>query len=336
MSERRATIERHLDELASRQYPDGRIPIMFVDDPLRWIALKTLNSIRNFRVSFLLKQYLSKDGIGQLSPWTRDSEFLYALAVAEFVFRTRDIPFLNRHMPHVERALGYVEAHLMRDGLVIGGDWRDTRPDFADKALLSNNCLLYRAYQRLGMKDKAEEIKRRINNCFPVYHLLTNGQNQCHHYRDYIGTDEFDTLGNALVILFGIAPSGYWDRIIIAAEAYDTPFGYKVNGVTLPPKSEVEERVMLATNQHGVIWPFIHGFMILAALAAGRESLAARQFEKWTKLDGFYEFYDPRTGVGLGSSDQVWSAALYFRCALALTIPELRGLLPVAVVGSKK
>src|SRR3989344_952173 len=77
-------VKIHLDELAKRQYIDGRIPIMFLDKPLKWLVHKVWNSMQNGRMSFLLKQYFSKDGIGQLSPWTRDSEFLYVLAVLQY------------------------------------------------------------------------------------------------------------------------------------------------------------------------------------------------------------------------------------------------------------
>ncbi len=306
----------HLNELSKRQYEDGRIPIMFLDKPLWWLALKVWNSIKNRRVSFLLRQYFTKDGIGQLSPWTRDSELLYVLGVVQYACATGDTSLFRKHRKNIEKALRYVETHLMRDGLVFGGDWRDTRPDLDDKFLLTNNCLLYRAYALMGelgdrgKRGKARVLKELINDRFWV------GS----YYRDYVGVDDFDTLGNAFTILFDIASREQWASIIQGAEELDTPFGYKLNGVTLPPKSKEEEAVMLRTNQFGVVWPFIHGFMILAAKKASRDDIVTRQFKKWTELDGFYEFYDPTTGEGYGSVDQVWSAALYLRVAHALGI----------------
>lgn len=300
----------HLDQLAKRQYEDGRIPIMFLDKPLRWLALKAWNSVQNGRMSFLLKQYFSKDGIGQLSPWTRDSEFLYALAVLQYSGFMKDGLFLVKHRGYINAALAYVERSLMKNGLIFGGDWRDTRLDLTDKFLLTNNCFLYQTYKLLGDTKKAEALKAKINEKFWA------GS----YYRDYIGVDDFDTLGNALTILFDIAVKENWSSIIKTAGNLDTPYGYKLNGVTLSPKSEEETAVMLRTNQFGVIWPFIHGFMILAELKAGESELAKTQFEKWTNLDGFYEFYDPTTGKGHGSVDQTWSAALYLRVAKALNL----------------
>lgn len=303
-------VKIHLDQLAKRQYDDGRMPIMFLDKPLRWLAFKAWNSIQNRRMSFLLKQYFSKDGIGQFSPWTRDSEFLYVFAVLQYSNFAKDESFLARHRKHIHVALAYIEKSLMKEGLIFGGDWRDTRPDLTDKFLLTNNCFLYQTYRFLGEAKKADALKAEINKKF------WTGS----YYRDYIGVDNFDTLGNALAILFEVAPKEYWSPVIENAGKMDTPYGYKLNGVTLPPKSKEETAVMLRTNQFGVIWPFIHGFMILAELKAGESIIVRTQFEKWTNLGGFYEFYDPTTGKGHGSVDQTWSAALYLLVAKALNL----------------
>ena len=296
-------VKNHLREIAKRQYDNGRMPIMFLDHTLRWLSIKAWNSIRNRRISFLLKGYFSKDGVGQLSPWTKDSEILFVLGVMKYVLKTNDQQFFNDHRKKIKKALSYVEDHLMKDGLAIGGDWRDTRLDLDDKFLLTNNCFLYEAYLLLGEKNKADSVKENINKKF------WNGK----YYRDYLGVNNFDTLGNALAILFGIAPSEYFDSVFESAEVLDTQYGYKLNDVTLPSKSKEETEIMLKTNQFGVIWPFIHGFMILAAIKAGKYDLAKRQHDKWNKLDGFFEFYNPLTGRGHGSDEQVWSAALYVR-----------------------
>lgn len=301
-------VKKHLENLAQHQYADGRMPIMFLDNTFKWLLIKTWNSILNRRISFLLRGYFSKDGIGQLSPWTKDSEILFTLGITKYVTKINDPKFLVEHQEKIKSALSYVEKNLMQDGLVSGGDWRDTRPDLNDKCLLTNNCFLFQAYKLLGEAEKAEQLKHNINQ------KLWAGT----YYRDYLGVDDFDTLGNALAILFGVAPKDYHTPILSSAEKLDTKYGYKLNGVTLPAKSRAETEVMLKTNQFGVIWPFIHGFMILAATEAGAIDLALRQFKKWQSLDGFFEFYDPLTGRGLGSAEQIWSAALYLRVEKAL------------------
>jgi len=301
-------VKKHLENLAKHQYPDGRMPIMFLDNTVKWLAIKIWNSIFNRKISFLLRGYFSKDGIGQLSPWTKDSEILFVLGIVKYTIKTNGQKFLDENKERISSALAYVEKKLMKDGLVFGGDWRDTRPDLNDKFLLTNNCFLFQGYKLLGEASKAEQLKKTINE------KLWTGK----YYRDYVGVDDFDTLGNALAILFDIAPSDHNASVLAAADGLDTNYGYKLNGVTLPPKSKEETEIMLKTNQFGVIWPFIHGFMILAALKSGATEVALRQFKKWNHLDSFFEFYDPLTGKGHGSAEQVWSASLYLRVSKAL------------------
>lgn len=305
-----AIVASHLHQLAMRQGSNGQIPIMFLDNTGRWILTKIWHSIRNRRLSFLLKAYLSKGGVAALSPWTRDSEFLFVLGILQYVACTGDRKFLHDHRQKIEWATAYIEDNLMKDGLILGVDWRDTRRDLDGKALLTNNCLLYQTYLMLGEEPSTEALKNKIN-----LHFWT-GQ----YYRDHPETNDWDTLGNALVVLLGIASEDKWPLIFDQAEEFDTPRGYKVNGVTLPTKGATEAEVMKKTNQYGVIWPFIHHFMTLALIKGNRIERAKQQFTKFDNLDGFFEWYDPLTGQGWGSKDQLWSAALYLRVLQAFNV----------------
>ncbi|MBI5421383.1 MAG: hypothetical protein HZA35_03715 [Parcubacteria group bacterium] len=301
-------VKNHLLELARRQQPNGQIPIMFLDDMWRWLGIKIRNSLREKRMSFLLKAFLSSEGVEGLSPWTRDSEMLFVLGVLKYVERTGSTIFLLRLESSLQKAISYIETHLLRDGLICGVDWRDTRPDLDKKPVLTNNCFLYQMYRMRGDSEKAEWIKSEINRRF------WTGT----HYRDYPGTDDWDTLGNALAVLFNIAPTEYIPLIFEKAEDFNTSCGYVLYSVTLPPKTSEEAILMERSNHRGIIWPFINGFMILAAFKAGMRDLAQLQFAKWNTLPGFFEWYDPIDKEGHGSREQLWSAALYLRCAKAL------------------
>lgn len=309
---------RHLENLGARQLKDGRVPIMFLDNEPRWLWGKLKATVRNRRLSFLLKRYFTGNGVGWLSPWTRDSEFLFAYSVAVFARRTSDFQFYQLTRPRVDAAILYAEDKLceVREtggcGLIRGADWRDTRMDLDSARLLSNNCWLRQAYalmipcETVKMMNLSEDIRARF----------WNGT----HFRDYVGSDEprtppdtFDTFGNALAVLTGVAS---WDQahsIVAEAEKCVTRFGYRLNTVTLPPKNEEERQLMSRISQDGVIWPFIHGYMTLAALKIGRHDIAERGLAQWNRLDGFWEYYDPQTGQGHGSPDQMWSAAIYDR-----------------------
>src|SRR3989344_1572156 len=126
---REEIVRNHLRALAKRQKPNGQIPIMFLDDTPRWLWIKIKNSIRERRMSFLLRAYLSREGVGGLSTWTRDSELLFVLGVMKYLKKTNDQRFVLELAENLEKAFAYIESHLVVDGLVYGGDWRDTRPD---------------------------------------------------------------------------------------------------------------------------------------------------------------------------------------------------------------
>jgi hypothetical protein len=69
---------------------------------------------------------------------------------------------------------------------------------------------------------------------------------------------------------------------------------------------------------NGFIYPFVHGFMVLAALKAGKAGLARTEMNKWVRLKGFAECYDPRTGIGYGCTRHALGAALYIKALEAL------------------
>ena len=121
-----------------------------------------------------------------------------------------------------------------------------------DKFLLTNNTLLFRAYALLGEEKKTSVLKEKINQNF------WTGS----YYRDYLGQDDFDTLGNAWAILFDIAPENYYEPVINKLKELDTPYGYKTNNVLPAPASQKEKFIIEKTTQYSVIWPFITGFAI--------------------------------------------------------------------------
>lgn len=263
-------IKKHLTELFKRQKSDGKIPILFLNSTLQWLVRKIRDSIRQHRLSFTLKKFFSKDGVAALSPWTRDSEILFVIGAMKYAQKTQDQHFLEQHKTNIDKAIVYIKNNLIQNGLVYGVDWRDTRPDLDKKFLLTNNCLLYKAYKLVGKGQKAEQIRDKINQQF------WTGT----HYRDYVGVNNFDTLGNAFTILFDITPLENYNSIFMSADVLNTPFGYKLNKVILPPKTKEEVKIMSKTNQVEVIWPFIHGFMILAAIKSGKLDIARTQFKK--------------------------------------------------------
>lgn len=310
--ERPDVVRTHLEWLCRKQRVSGQIPILYIDNMTRWLGGKIVKTMRTLKTSFMLARwFIGVTGLRQgvsvemLTPWTKDSEILFVLGLLEYTRRTGDTAFLESHRKHLDRALSYIENTLMKNGLVCGGDWRDTMEHLGGKALLTNNSLLYRVYVLLGDAEKAENLKRIINTEF-----WNNS-----FYRDYIGIDEFDTLGQSFAILFDVVPEERYATIIKKFADVRVRYGYKTNDVLPAPTSKQEARVIENTNQYSVMWPFVSGFAMLAFGKMGMKEQAVREFLQWTSLPGFYEWYDPKIGKGYGDPQQMWSAALYLRCA---------------------
>jgi hypothetical protein len=317
-----APVVNHLRELTARISKDGKVPILYLDDEVSFLRAKIEKSIATGKMSFMLERYLASGlSVENLTSWTTDGELLYVIAAFEQhgdalnnEKRLGD-PEIAGLRDMITRAQTFMRGEHVRGRYFVGGDWRDTQSHLRDKALLTNNALLYRHYTLAWTEREAEELKEDINRDF------WTGT----HYRDHLGTDTTDTFGTALAVLCGIVPEERYDAVVASFERLNTPFGYMTNDCPPNPTTEEERELLSTMPQSMVVWPFIHGFAILALLKMGRRRLAEEGFKKYTALDGFYEWYDPSTGKGYGAKDQLWSAALYLRAAKAygLELPTI-------------
>ncbi|AYV78861.1 MAG: glycogen debranching enzyme alpha-1,6-glucosidase [Edafosvirus sp.] len=302
-----AIVKTHLLEIAKRQLPNGKVPILFLDDEIEFLREKVTKSIKTGEMSFMLKRYLDKD-LENLTPHTRDGELLFILAVAQYFKKTSaeimssgDAKDNHTLFMASCKALKYIESILVND-LIPGADWRDTREDLNDKHVLTNACLLYKVYNEFEEKEKAERVKNI---------LLTKYWNGT-YFIDYPGAPTFDILGNSLAVLFDVADEKQRESIFTYTMELSTISGFKMCETFLPALSGEEKEVM--DRDKAVVWPFINGFILRAMIERGDkkwQNVAVKEFAKWSKLDGFYEWYDIKNGNGFGSKEQIWSSAVY-------------------------
>jgi hypothetical protein len=296
----------HLENLSKRQKPNGQIPILFLDRAMPFIVDKTIKSIRDRKLSFMLGRFLQGQ-LWNLTPGTRDSEILYLMGMHEYAHHTSDRSLLLKYAEQVALATEYVEKQLTDNWLVLGCDWRDTmHKELGDKALLTNNSLLYRAYRLMNSKARASILYDRINDSF-----WENGS-----YLEYPGAKRFDPLGGAFAVLYDVVPSARYRSVIASFRSVDTPCGVAIKCRHNPISAEESE--VIERTDGVVVWPFVVGFSVLALLKMGERAMAEQQFEKLLALEGFREWYDPETGKGYGAMEQLWSATLFLRAAAAI------------------
>ncbi len=152
-------------------------------------------------------------------------------------------------------------------------------------------------------------------------------------FRDY--ADRFDTLGNLLAILFGVADRRKADKILdyIQGCGLDDPFPVRALYPPVQPgETDWREyyRVRNLNQPHhyhnGGAWPFLGGVYVAALVQAGRLEQARCQLDKLTamvrlgKLEEweFNEWFHGLSGRPMGYAGQSWSAAMYLFAADAV------------------
>ncbi|HBY98155.1 MAG TPA: glycogen debranching protein [Chloroflexi bacterium] len=145
-------------------------------------------------------------------------------------------------------------------------------------------------------------------------------------FREY--TDRFDTLGNLLAILFGVADQRKAGRMLdyIHGCGVDEPFPVRaLYPVINPGDKDWREyyRVRNLNQPHhyhnGGAWPFIGGFYVAALVQARRFDEAGKQLEKLAQMNHlgkcteweFNEWFHGLSGRPMGYAGQSWSAAMY-------------------------
>jgi hypothetical protein len=145
-------------------------------------------------------------------------------------------------------------------------------------------------------------------------------------FRDY--ADRFDTLGNLLAILFGVADEAKSNKILDYVEGCGLARPHPVRAL-YPPINPGERdwreyyRVRNLNIPHhyhnGGAWPFIGGFYVAALQKAGRTAEAELALASLTVMNrvgregewGFNEWFHGLSGEPMGYDGQSWSAATY-------------------------
>ena len=242
-------------------------------------------------------------------------------------------------------------------------DWQDL---FCTRGKgLYLNCLYVMALRASGQSAAAAAVARKINEYFwyrgdgdllphiahtfstvnvgrydslgrkrwiPEKKVLTREQ----FYLPYIGFravgEWFDTLGNLLAILAGVASEDQTAAILdfIERHALDAAPACALTPVIRPGDADWREYYAELNAPHryhnGGVWPFIGGFYVAALVKAGSLTKAAAAFDRLTALNRageFNEWHHGETLQPLGVRAQAWSAGMYLYAAECLKLSAL-------------
>jgi hypothetical protein len=163
-------------------------------------------------------------------------------------------------------------------------------------------------------------------------------------FRDY--ADRFDTLGNLLAILFGVADRAKANKILDYIQGCGLNQPYPVQALYPPirvgePDWRDYYRVRNLNQPHhyhnGGAWPFIGGFYVAALVQAGRQAEAQRQLRRLAEMNRrgrreaweFNEWFHGLSGQPMGYAHQSWSTAIYLFACDAVQRGQVRAFGPV-------
>ena len=296
-----------------------------------------------------------------------DGNLWYIVGHYHHFMRGSDSAFLGKAWESLEKALlwlryqdsnecGLLEVHEAMD-------WADLLANRYN--VLYDNALYFAAWKCMGQMadalgrpsqfyfDQAAEVRRKINTLlwvgpeapkdwdrvsrerkewlYPLRRAETELAARPFYlpymaFRDY--ADRFDTLGNLLAILFGVADPAKAGMILDYIHDCGLNEPYPVRAL-YPPIQPGEQdwreyyrarTLNLPHHYHnGGAWPFIGGFYVAALVRAGRLPEAELQLQKLTEMNHlgrqkeweFNEWFHGQSGRPMGFGGQSWSAALY-------------------------
>jgi glycogen debranching enzyme len=296
-----------------------------------------------------------------------DSNLWYIIGHYYNYFLDKDVNFLRQSWPSLEKSLlwlryqdsnecGLLEAHEAMD-------WADL---FSNRYnVLFDNVLYYAVWKMMGQMAEALDLeadryfqtatdsRRKINTLlwvgpeepkdwawvqqnrqewlYPLRRVETELVVRPFYlpymgFRDY--ADRFDTFGNLLAILFGVADQQKANLILdyIHGCGLNEPFPIQALYPVIHPGDKDWREYFRVRNlnqphhyHNGGTWPFIGGFYVSALVQAGRMDEAQVQLDKLSQMNQqgksgeweFNEWFHGRSGRPMGFAGQSWSAAMY-------------------------
>lgn len=168
---------------------------------------------------------------------------------------------------------------------------------------LSTNCLYCKAYEtadkmasELGLAEKYAEKAEKIKNAINTHFWSEENGKYRYIVDDFGGCDSDEGMGNAFVIIFGIADDDKAQKVL--KNQHITDYG-------IPCVYPSFSRYKGGYGRHsGTVWPHIQAFWAGAAAIGGRYDLFDKEFNMLTDCsvrDGYFsEIYHPDTGERYG------------------------------------
>jgi GH15 family glucan-1,4-alpha-glucosidase len=257
---------------------------------------------------------------------TIDSTLWYIIGHYYYVKRYKDKTLFRKYKKSIEKAFAWLECQDIGENGLLGQlpttDWQDAFPHKYGYTI--NTHALYFKVLKL-MKQDTRNLKDLMNNDKETklwngdYYLAYRWKN---HNKYKETGDWFDSLGNLMAIVFGLADDYRANKILayIEKKGINRPYPVKVIYPPIRENSKYWRDYFKDCDArhpwhyaNAGIWTFIGGFYVLALIKQKKFKKAEHELEKLAKanLNGnFPEWIHPHTKENYGEL-QAWNAGLF-------------------------
>jgi glycogen debranching enzyme len=258
-----------------------------------------------------------------------DSTLWYIIGHYLYKKRYHTSALLRKYRRSISNAMTWLNYQDFGENIMLEQlpttDWQDAFPERYGHTI-NTQALYYKALNLLGKKAKARKLRVLVNRRKET--RLWNG-NFYYSYRwknhnKYLEVgDWFDSLGNLLAIIFGLAGRSFSDKILdhIQKKRINRPYPVKAIFPPITKKSEYWEDYYKDCDAghpyhylNGGIWTYIGGFYVLALIKTGQREKAGRELkllaEANLRKNPFPEWVNPLSKRVFGIH-QAWSAGTF-------------------------
>jgi len=270
---------------------------------------------------------------------TIDSTLWFLIGISLYSKNYNESQFFEKYKKAIDRALLWVKYRDMSEDLLPEQlpttDWQDAFPHKYGH-VINTIALYYQALRLLGQHNTASKIKKIVNGESEFPHLCLFDKYKGYYlpwiWKDHDGDREqedwFDSLGNLLAIVGGLANQTQAEQIISYIESNKIELPYPVKCIypaivnESPLWRSYFEKCDARDPYHYLnagIWPFIGGFYVAALVKIGQHKKAQLNLEKLAQANfkgrkiewEFNEWLDGQSGEAKGGVYQAWSAGSY-------------------------
>lgn len=266
-----------------------------------------------------------------------DSSLWFSLGLLIYVARFNDRSLFSKLKKNLSLALVWLsyqdpdEVRLLAQQPTM--DWQDAFPHKYGYCI-NTQALYYGLLKMIGKDRQAGHMQRVVNGEIDKYLSLYDPKlgyyypwGWKNHDNDREHEEWFDTLGNLLAVITGLATPKIAKSILqhIDKAKINRPYPCKAIWPTLKPSDPEWKSYFNNCDArepysylNGGIWPFIGGFYVVALVKMKEYAKAEKELEKLAqgnlqelKSHGFNEWLHGRSGEAVGEPYQAWSAGAY-------------------------